>query len=110
MRWLLKYGHKLFDRHVYEGKKNGRQHVANMNFSDLQQADADSHNQQTAHGSHLVHHLVNESEQGNFMGSPRADIQLSQALLDVVRLQEDELFFAFEEAAEQFPVTLQALM
>ena len=63
-----------------------------------------------AHILYLANHLVNESEQGNFMGSPRADIQLSQALLDVVRLQEDELFFAFEEAAEQFPVTLQALM
>jgi len=63
-----------------------------------------------AHILYLANHLVNESEQGNFMGSPRADIQLSQALLEVVRLQEDELFFAFEEAAEQFPVTLQALM
>jgi len=63
-----------------------------------------------AHILYLANHLVNESEQGNFMGSPRADIQLSQSLLEVVRLQEDELFFAFEEAAEQFPATMQALM
>ena len=63
-----------------------------------------------AHLLYLANHLVNESEQGNFMGSPRADIQLQQALLDVVGLKEDELFFAFEEAAEQFPATLQALL
>jgi len=63
-----------------------------------------------AHILYLANHLVNESEQGNFMGSPRADIQLSQSLLEVVHLQEDELFFAFEEAAEQFPATMQALM
>ncbi|HHH44978.1 MAG TPA: HDOD domain-containing protein [Gammaproteobacteria bacterium] len=59
---------------------------------------------------YLANHLVNESEQGNFMGSPKADIQISQAMLDIIGLQEDELFFAFEEAAEQFPVTLQALI
>ncbi len=59
---------------------------------------------------YLANHLVNESEQGNFMGSPKADIRLSQAMLDVVGLEEDELFFAFEEAAEQFPATLQALL
>ena len=29
---------------------------------------------------------------------------------DVIGLQEDELFFAFEEAAEQFPATIQALV
>ena len=29
---------------------------------------------------------------------------------NVVGLEEDELFFAFEEAAEQFPATLQALL
>jgi len=63
-----------------------------------------------AHILYLANHLVNESEQGNFMGSPRADIQLPQALLDVIGLQEDELFFAFEEAAEQFPATIQALV
>jgi putative nucleotidyltransferase with HDIG domain len=63
-----------------------------------------------AHILYLANHLVNESEQGNFMGSPRADIQISQSLLDTVGLKEDELFFAFEEAAEQFPATLQALM
>ena len=44
------------------------------------------------------------------MGSPRADIQISQAMLDVIGIQEDELFFAFEEAAEQFPATIQALV
>ncbi|MFQ5643379.1 MAG: HDOD domain-containing protein [Thiogranum sp.] len=59
---------------------------------------------------YLANHLVNESEQGNFMGSPRADIQISQSMLDEIGLKEDELFFAFEEAAEQFPVTLQALI
>jgi putative nucleotidyltransferase with HDIG domain len=63
-----------------------------------------------AHILYLANHLVNESEQGNFMGSPRADVQLQQALLDVVGLKENELFFAFEEAAEQFPATLQALL
>lgn len=63
-----------------------------------------------AHLLYLANHLVNESEQGNFMGSPRGDIQLQQALLDVVGLKEDELFFAFEEAAEQFPAALQALV
>ncbi len=63
-----------------------------------------------AHILYLANHLVNESEQGNFMGSPKADIQISQALLDVIGLQEDELFFAFEEAAEQFPTTLQSLI
>jgi putative nucleotidyltransferase with HDIG domain len=62
------------------------------------------------HILYLANHLVNESEQGNFMGSPKADIQLSQVMLDIIGLQEDELFFAFEEAAEQFPATLQALL
>jgi HD-like signal output (HDOD) protein len=63
-----------------------------------------------AHILYLANHLVNESEQGNFMGSPRADIQISQSQLNIVGLKEDELFFAFEEAAEQFPATLHALM
>jgi putative nucleotidyltransferase with HDIG domain len=63
-----------------------------------------------AHILYLANHLINESEQGNFMGSPRADIKLPQALLDVIGLQEDELFFAFEEAAELFPATIQALV
>lgn len=63
-----------------------------------------------AHILYLANHLINESEQGNFMGLPRTDIQLPQALLDVIGLQEDELFFAFEEAAEQFPATIQALV
>jgi HD-like signal output (HDOD) protein len=63
-----------------------------------------------AHIMYLANHLVNESEHGNFMGSPRTDIQISTALLDVVGLDENELFFAFEEAAEQFPSTLQALI
>jgi len=60
--------------------------------------------------AHIPNHLVNESEQGNFMGSPKAEIQISQAMLEEIGLQENELFFAFEEAAEQFPVTLQALI
>ncbi len=63
-----------------------------------------------AHLLHLANQLVNESEQGNFMAAPRADVRLGQSLLDTVGLSEDELFFAFEEAAEQFPATLQALM
>jgi len=63
-----------------------------------------------AHILYLANHLVNESEQGNFMGSPKADIQISQTMLKEIGLQEDELFFAFEEAAEQFPITLQALI
>jgi putative nucleotidyltransferase with HDIG domain len=63
-----------------------------------------------AHILYLANHLVNESELGNFMGSPRADIQIPEALLDVIGLQEDGLFLAFEEAAEQFPATIQALV
>jgi len=63
-----------------------------------------------AHILFLANHLVNESEQGNFMGSPRADIHISEAMLAVVGLTEDELFFAFEEAAEQFPSTLESLV
>jgi hypothetical protein len=42
------------------------------------------------YGKLFIH---NESEQGNFMGSPKADIQVSQAVLAVIGLQEDELFF-----------------
>jgi len=63
-----------------------------------------------AHILYLANHLVNESKLGNFMGSPRADIQIPEALLDVIGLQEDGLFAAFEEVAEQFPVTIQALV
>lgn len=63
-----------------------------------------------AHIMYLANHLVNESEQGNFAGSPNADIRLSKQYLDEVGLDEDQLFFAFEEAAEQFPSTLQALI
>ncbi len=63
-----------------------------------------------AHILFLANQLVNESEQGNFMGSPRVDIQIPEVMLEVVGLQEDELFFAFEEAAEQFPATIQALV
>jgi putative nucleotidyltransferase with HDIG domain len=62
-----------------------------------------------AHILHLAGHLVNESGQGNFMGLPHSVPQLSNVLLDVVGLDENELFFAFEEAAEQFPSTLQAI-
>jgi HD-like signal output (HDOD) protein len=63
-----------------------------------------------AHVLYLASHLVNESDQGNFMGSPRADVQIPEVFLEVVGLSEDELFFAFEEAAEQFPATIQALV
>ncbi len=63
-----------------------------------------------AHILFLANHLVNESEQGNFMGSPRADIRVPEVMLEVVGLTEDELFFAFEEAAEQFPSTLESLV
>jgi HD-like signal output (HDOD) protein len=63
-----------------------------------------------AHILYLANLMVNESEQGNFMGSPSEDIQIPEALLEVIGLQEDELFFAFEEAAEQFPATIQALV
>jgi HD-like signal output (HDOD) protein len=62
------------------------------------------------HILYLANHLVNESEQGNFMGSPKAEIQLSVSLLEEIGLEENELFFSFEEAAEQFPSTLQALI
>jgi putative nucleotidyltransferase with HDIG domain len=63
-----------------------------------------------AHILQLAGQLVNESSQGNFMGLPRSAPQLSQSLQEVVGLSEDELFFAFEEAAEQFPSTLQAVV
>lgn len=63
-----------------------------------------------AHILHLAGHLVNESGQGNFMGLPRSAPQLSETLLDVVGLDENQLVFAFEEAAEQFPSTLQAMI
>jgi putative nucleotidyltransferase with HDIG domain len=63
-----------------------------------------------AHILELAGHMVNESSQGNFMGVPRSAPQLSQSLLDVVGLEENELLFAFEEAAEQFPSTLQAVV
>ena len=63
-----------------------------------------------AHILFLANHLVNESEQGNFMGSPRADIRVPEAMLEIVGLTEDELFFAFEEAAEQFSSTLESLV
>ncbi len=63
-----------------------------------------------AHILFLANHLVNESEQGNFMGSPRTDIAIPEAMLEVVGLSEDELFFAFEEAAEQFSSTLESMI
>ena len=63
-----------------------------------------------SHILYLANHLVNESEQGNFAGSPHADISISESMLEVVRLTEDELFFSFEEAAEQFPSTLESLI
>jgi len=63
-----------------------------------------------AHVLFLANHLVNESDQGNFMGSPRAEISVPEAMLEIVGLTEDELFFAFEEAAEQFPSTLESLI
>ncbi|VAW74603.1 HD domain protein [hydrothermal vent metagenome] len=63
-----------------------------------------------AHVLFLANHLVNESDQGNFMGSPRAEISVPKAMLEIVGLTEDELFFAFEEAAEQFPSTLESLI
>jgi len=63
-----------------------------------------------AHLLYLANQLVNESKQGNFMGSPQTDIQIPQSLLEITGLQEDEMFFAFEEAAGQFPATLQSLI
>lgn len=63
-----------------------------------------------AHILCIANHLVNESDQGNFMGTPKVDVQLPRALLDEIGVQEDELFFAFEEAAEQFPSALLSLL
>jgi len=63
-----------------------------------------------AHLLYLADMMVNESEQGNFAGSPKADIRLPGRLLDEIGLNENELFFAFEEAAEQFPSMLRALL
>jgi len=63
-----------------------------------------------AHILFLANHLVNESDQGKFMGLPRTDIAIPEAMLEVVGLSEDELFFAFEEAAEQFSSTLESMI
>lgn len=63
-----------------------------------------------AHILHLANYLVNESEQGNFMASPRRDVRIPETLLETVGLTEDELFFAFEDAAEQLPATLAAVL
>ncbi len=58
----------------------------------------------------LAGQLVNESEQGNFMGSPRADVQVEAEMLAMAGLGEDDLFAAFEAAAEQFPSVLESLI
>ena len=63
-----------------------------------------------AHLLYVAGLLVNESDQGNFAGSPRADIRVPAQVLEELGIDEDELFFAFEEAAEQFPSTLRALL
>ncbi|HHJ12981.1 MAG TPA: HDOD domain-containing protein [Gammaproteobacteria bacterium] len=58
---------------------------------------------------YLAEHMVNASEQGNFMGTPKEETHMPGAMLEEVEVSEDELFFAFEEAAGQFPATLEAL-
>jgi putative nucleotidyltransferase with HDIG domain len=63
-----------------------------------------------AHLVYLANLIVNESDQGNFMGAAGEDTLVSEAVLDEVGLTQDALFSAFEEAAEQFPSTLQALI
>jgi HD-like signal output (HDOD) protein len=63
-----------------------------------------------AHILYLANLLVNESEQGNFMGIARTDIELSRDSMDEVGLNEDELYFAFEDAAEQFPAMIKSLI
>lgn len=62
-----------------------------------------------AHILCLASLLVNESEQGNFMGVARTDIQLPRDSMSVVGLNEDELYFAFEDAAEQYPAMIKSL-
>ncbi len=63
-----------------------------------------------AHILYLASHLVNRCEQGNFMGLPATDAQIPELFLEAVALSEDDLFSALEEAAKQFPTTVQALI
>ncbi len=59
---------------------------------------------------YLANHMVNESDQGNFAGSAIFEHQISGEYLKKAGITEDELFYAFEIAAEQFPATIQALV
>ena len=63
-----------------------------------------------AHLVYLSNLVVNESDQGNFMGAPGDDALVNQAILDELRIDRDALISAYDEAAEQFPSTCQALL
>lgn len=63
-----------------------------------------------AHLLHLANIMVNESEQGNFVAAPVDSTRVNEAILEETGLTEEGLYAAFEEAAEQFPSTLQALL
>ncbi len=63
-----------------------------------------------AHLLYLANVLVNESEQGNFVGAPLESTQVNAAIIQETGLSPEAMSAAFEEAAEQFPSTLQALL
>jgi putative nucleotidyltransferase with HDIG domain len=92
--------------------------LAEWNLSEeLQQAVTWHHDPEStqvarleAHLLYLANVMVNESEQGNFIGSPKEATKVREAILEEAGLSNETLFSAFEEAAEQFPSTLQALL
>ena len=63
-----------------------------------------------AHLLYLANVVVNQSDQGNFMGAAGEDALVNEAVLTEVGLTEDTLLSAFDEAAEQFPSTFKALL
>ncbi|MEE9423104.1 MAG: HDOD domain-containing protein [Gammaproteobacteria bacterium] len=63
-----------------------------------------------AHLLYLANVMVNESEQGNFIGLPLEASQINTAIMEEAGVSSETMFAAFEEAAEQFPSTVQALL
>lgn len=83
----------------------------------LQQAVTWHHEPESAQSARLEAHLlylanimVNESEQGNFVAAPIEESRVLGSIIEETGLSEKAVFAAFEEAAEQFPATLQALL
>lgn len=62
------------------------------------------------HLVYLANLIVNESSHGNFMDAPVDETLVNEAVLAEVGLTEKALMSGFEEAAEQFPSTFQALL